>query len=246
MKAKEFIPASKPRNFVVKHQKTAGAGAHRDKKKEQKQGYEKHRGKDVVGEQSDDWGGMSHREFKRRELQHELGHEDDPDFERKLQQQQMDRDRGPWYIKIDGKIYKQKGGPKVFDWKKGANNYALAILKNRPELQGKILITKKNQDDISNSVDEGWREKLAAAALAGTIGLGAAGDVNARVLPGADPSINRLTGEPVATQQIKKDTEERKNDFSTEYLKKVVDGKHPRPMISVDDAKKELERRGEL
>ncbi len=48
MRAKEFIPASKPRNFVAKNQKTAGAGAHRDKKKEQKQGYEKHKGKDVA------------------------------------------------------------------------------------------------------------------------------------------------------------------------------------------------------
>ena len=48
MKAKEFIPASKPRNFVAKNQKTAGAGAHRDKKKEQKQGYEKHKGKGVA------------------------------------------------------------------------------------------------------------------------------------------------------------------------------------------------------
>ena len=47
MKAKEFIPASKPRNFVAKNQQTAGAGAHRDKKKEQKQGYEKHKGKGV-------------------------------------------------------------------------------------------------------------------------------------------------------------------------------------------------------
>jgi hypothetical protein len=47
MKAKEFIPASKPRNFVAKNQQTAGAGAHRDKKKEQKQGYEKHKGRGV-------------------------------------------------------------------------------------------------------------------------------------------------------------------------------------------------------
>jgi hypothetical protein len=90
---------------------------------------------------------LSKREFKRQELQHELGHEDDPDFERKLRQQQMDRDRGPWYIKIDGKIYSQKGQPKVFDWKNGANNYALAIIKNRPELQGKILLTKNPADD---------------------------------------------------------------------------------------------------
>jgi hypothetical protein len=54
MKAKEFIPASKPRNFVVKHQKTAGAGAHRDKKKEQKQGYEKHKGQGVSEGQLDE------------------------------------------------------------------------------------------------------------------------------------------------------------------------------------------------
>ena len=94
----------------------------------------------------DDWGSMSHRAFKRAELQHELGHEDDPDFERKLRQQQIDRDRGPWYIRIDGKIYKQKNEPKVFDWKKNANNYALAILKNRPELKDKIFITKNSAD----------------------------------------------------------------------------------------------------
>ena len=45
MKAKEFIPASKPRNFVVKNQKTAGAGAHKDKKRAEKQGDVKHKQK---------------------------------------------------------------------------------------------------------------------------------------------------------------------------------------------------------
>jgi len=43
MKAKEFIPASKPRNFVAKNQKTAGAGAHKDKRKAEKQGDVKHK-----------------------------------------------------------------------------------------------------------------------------------------------------------------------------------------------------------
>ena len=43
MKAKEFIPATKPRNFVAKNQKTAGAGAHRDKKRDEKQGNVKHK-----------------------------------------------------------------------------------------------------------------------------------------------------------------------------------------------------------
>jgi hypothetical protein len=45
MKAKEFIPASKPRNFVAKNQKTAGAGAHKDKKRAEKQGDVKHKQK---------------------------------------------------------------------------------------------------------------------------------------------------------------------------------------------------------
>ena len=94
------------------------------------------------------------RSFKRAELQHELGHEDDPNFERKMRQQQMDRDRGPWFIKINGKILKVKGEPKVFDWKKGANNYALAVLKNKPELQGKIMLTKKGEDDVAEAGQE--------------------------------------------------------------------------------------------
>jgi len=93
--------------------------------------------------------------FKRAELQHELGHEDDPDFERKMMQKQMDRDQGPWYLKIDGKIYKQKGKPKVFNWKKGANNYALAILKNRPDLKDKIFITKNLSDDVAETATTG-------------------------------------------------------------------------------------------
>jgi len=45
MKAKEFIPSIKPRNFVAKNQKTAGAGAHKDKKKALKQGDVKHKQK---------------------------------------------------------------------------------------------------------------------------------------------------------------------------------------------------------
>jgi hypothetical protein len=47
MKAKEFIPPSRPRNFVAKNQKTAGAGAHKDKKRSEKQGDVKHK-KDLV------------------------------------------------------------------------------------------------------------------------------------------------------------------------------------------------------
>jgi hypothetical protein len=48
MRAKDFIPASKPRNFVAKNQKTAGAGAHKDKKRAEKQGVVKHKGKEMA------------------------------------------------------------------------------------------------------------------------------------------------------------------------------------------------------
>jgi hypothetical protein len=105
------------------------------------------------------------RDFKRREMEHELGHEDDPNFERNLRQQQIDRDRGPWYIKINGKIFKVKGQPKVFDWKRGANSYALAILKNKPELQGKIMLTKRAEDDLSENATAG----ATTAANVGTV-----------------------------------------------------------------------------
>jgi hypothetical protein len=49
MKAKEFIPAGKPRNFVAKNAPTTGAGKHKDssKKKDQEQGKVKHK-KDLV------------------------------------------------------------------------------------------------------------------------------------------------------------------------------------------------------
>jgi hypothetical protein len=53
MKAKEFIPASKPRNFVAKNQKTAGAGAHKDKKKAEKQGDTKHKAKAIPMDESE-------------------------------------------------------------------------------------------------------------------------------------------------------------------------------------------------
>jgi hypothetical protein len=82
----------------------------------------------------------SKRGFKRAELDFEYQRE------RELAQQRQQAEQGPWYLRIDGKVYRQKGQPKVFTSKKGANGYALAIIKNRPELQGKIMLTKSDQD----------------------------------------------------------------------------------------------------
>ena len=96
-------------------------------------------------------------------------------------------------------------------------------------------------------VEEGVGSKLASLGLAGAMAFGAAG-ANARVTPGDDPNINRLTGKPIATQQAT-DTAPAKaqapKGFSKEYLQAVVDGKHPRPMVSVEKAKELLKNMSE-
>jgi len=78
--------------------------------------------------------------------------------------------------------------------------------------------------------------------------FGASG-ANARVTPGDDPSVNRLTGKPIATQQAT-DTAPAKaqapKGFSKEYLQSVIDGKHPRPMVSVEKAKELLKNVSEV
>lgn len=166
-KPQTTIEPPKPRNPVAKNANASigggAAGAHKDAKKaSQAVRGQKHKNAEMaegrfgrsgyynpMDYERDQQRQMDYdkRGFKRQELQHELGHEDDPNFERNFRQQQMDRDRGPWYLKIDGKIYKQKGMPKSFDWKSGATKYGQAILKNRPELAGKIMLTKKGDDD---------------------------------------------------------------------------------------------------
>jgi hypothetical protein len=80
------------------------------------------------------------RDFKRREHEHEW--EQEKAYSAKLAADAA----GPWYIRIDGRIYRQGGQPKVFDLKKGANNYALAMIKNNPALQGKVMLTKSAED----------------------------------------------------------------------------------------------------
>jgi hypothetical protein len=100
--------------------------------------------------------------------------------------------------------------------------------------------------EYAESLDEvswqGIKKGAAAAGLAGAMAFGASG-ANARVTPGDDPNINRLTGKPIATQQAT-DTAPAKAEapkgFSKEYLQAVVDGKHPRPMVSVEKAKELL------
>jgi hypothetical protein len=123
-------------------------------------------------------------------------------------------------------------------------------------IDGKLVMAWRFDDESmtggygaydDSELSEGWKDKLAAAALAGTMALGAAG-AQARVTPGDDPSINRLTGKPVATQMATGDQKpavQAPKGFSKEYLQAVVDGKHPRPMVSVEKAQELLKQMGE-
>ena len=90
---------------------------------------------------------------------------------------------------------------------------------------------------------EGWKSALGAAAMAGTMALGAGG-ANARVMPGDDPAINRLTGKPIATQQAT-DTAPARTDstsgFSKEYLQKAANpDRFGRYLISIEKAQELL------
>ena len=94
-------------------------------------------------------------------------------------------------------------------------------------------------------LDEGWKSALGAAAIAGTMAMG--GGAHARVSGDYvdNPEINRLTGQPKVTQQISPDAAKpaaAKPGFSKEYLQSVVDGTHPRPLISKERAQELLQQ----
>lgn len=111
------------------------------------------------------------------------------------------------------------------------------------QLEQRNTMIAKLQEEVQN-LDEGWKDKLAAGALAGAMALGAGG-AHARVSGDQGPGINRLTGKPIATQVAPSDQKpeaQASKGFSKEYLQSVVNGTHPRPMISVEKAKELLKQ----
>ena len=89
MKAKEFIPAEKPRNFVAKNAKMGGAGQHKDKKKAEKQGDFKHKQKTVPMESA-----LRDKEdyYAKRKALDDLGRNKDID-QKAVQQRRLDLDK---------------------------------------------------------------------------------------------------------------------------------------------------------
>ena len=124
-----------------------------------------------------------------------------------------------------------------FIGKAAANKAALELLKQKPELKGNLLITAYGPNEKQEGMAEGWKDKLAAAGLAGAMALGSAG-AQARVSGGQDPNINRFTGKPNATQQS---TDVAPSGFSKEYLIKAANpDRTGRFLISVEKAQELL------
>jgi hypothetical protein len=124
-----------------------------------------------------------------------------------------------------------------FIGKAAANKAALELLKQKPELKGNLLITAYGPNEKQEGMAEGWKDKLAAAGLAGAMSLGAGG-ANARVSGDQDPNINRFTGKPNATQQS---TDVAPSGFSKEYLIKAANpDRTGRFLISVEKAQELL------
>ena len=97
----------------------------------------------------------------------------------------------------------------------------------------------------SQGVEEGVGSKLASLGLAGAMAFGASG-ASARVMPGDDPSINRLTGKPIATQQATDNNSakaEAPKGYNKEYLQKAADpNRIGRYMMSVEKAQELLKQ----
>ncbi len=127
------------------------------------------------------------QDFRNRERN--AGLEDEEEYYQQQVARQRELDRGPWYLKVNGKILKSKGEVKVFDWKSGAAKYGQAILKNRPELQGKIFLTKKNQDD---SIAEAGELKVQKDDDKATVLLNPATGVQTQI-DKTNPNAPRLT-----------------------------------------------------
>ena len=126
---------------------------------------------------------------------------------------------------------------------KGYNVNVMGVDHNEVDHDLKWYIVGSFQNDnfADKDVDEGLGSKLAGLGLAGAMALGSAG-ANARVTPDGQGGF---TGglKPSATVTAPADNKpaaEAPKGFSKEYLQSVVDGKHPRPMVSVEKAKELL------
>ena len=258
MKAKEFIPPSKPRNPVVRQQQTSGAGAHRDKKKEQKQGYEKHKGKGVAEGSLEEYGDTARGQkmltkVQKRAVDRMIKADDKRDAKGAKKNQQtanrawdrmtdkdesieMERVRDPedwdegnteppnnFAVYINGKKWKVFKGRGYYadDERERQHYYQLKDwARKKSEATGKKWEVSITGEPANESTEEGWKSKVAGAALAGAAALGGGAVQAAEPLP------------VMATIVIKMP------DGQTKTIKKDLGHSYD---YKLDDAKKDLE-----
>jgi hypothetical protein len=145
-----------------------------------------------------------------------------------------------------GEIFRMQGDPyerrvRILD-RDGKGWYIepsrlVAVDRNDPDIQR--YFGKQRQRDM----DEGWKSTVGGAALAGAMALGAGG-AQARVAGDNvdNPDVNRLTGKPNVAQTVQGDQAKptAPSGYSKAYLQSVVDGSHPRPMVSKEKAQELL------
>ncbi len=93
---------------------------------------------------------QSKRDFKRRELDAEW------EIEQRLERERQQREGGAWYIRINGKIFKDRNGdPVIFNGKKHANAVAVKMMQ-KPFNKGKdFILTNKPEDAQGMSEAQG-------------------------------------------------------------------------------------------
>ena len=107
-----------------------------------------------IAEGNDYWD-KDKRDFKRRE------HEAEWEIEKRLSQKRAEQEAGTWYIRINGKIFKDKatGEPAKFNGKKHANAVAVKMMQ-KPFNQGKEFMLTTSPTDKEQGVAEEakWRK----------------------------------------------------------------------------------------
>jgi hypothetical protein len=182
MRAKDFIPKEKPRNFVAKNAKMGGAGQHKDKKKAEKQGDVKHKKEQVPMESA-----LS-----------ELSTDKLAQYKKAAGADAKKADADGNYARGD-KRFKgiNKATNKQFDNDLKKHGQQGVKEAGSPAQQAAIAINMKkhHKKPKHEDVEEGWddiKKFGKKAAVAGAIGLGALGSAHAQDAPSGEdmlPSI---------------------------------------------------------
>jgi hypothetical protein len=149
---KNTVPATTPRNFVAKNAKTGGAGAHKDKKRADKQGDVKHKNKQM------DMAEEGYGNHPSQRVDPRTGKKYVPP-KSPLGKGVAEGSGGNWYIRINGKILNDtKFNPVIFSSKDEARSHAMKLADKKRIPLSQIKLTKSWMDAPEPGVAEGSRE----------------------------------------------------------------------------------------